>query len=106
MSNLISKEQVKKLGELCMLELSEADITKLSTMFSDTLKYIETLNELDIAEVPETFQVTGLTNVFQQSVGAVTIANTLSKDEVIANTHELIKGLIATNAVFDRNSSA
>ncbi len=93
----ITTEQVKKIAKLCKLTLTEEEIKKLSKLLSETLDYINALNELDVTNTPETFQVTGLTNVFQNGS-----SNTLSKEEALANSKEIIKGMFVTEAVFDR----
>ena len=96
---LITKEQVVKIAELCKLQLSEAEVEKFSRLFSETLQVIDVLNELDTSKVPETYQVNGLTNVFQKDDENVA---TLTKEEVLKNAKRVEKGLIATEAVFDR----
>ena len=96
---VITKAQVKKVAQLCKLTLSEEEVDKFSKMFSETLTVIDVLNELDTANVPETYQVTGLTNVYQVPGGNVA---TLTKEEVLQNADEVVRGLFATNAVFDR----
>lgn len=96
---LITKEQVVKIAELCKLQLSEEEVEKFSKLFSETLQVIDVLNELDTTKVPETYQVNGLTNVFQKDDENVA---TLTKDEVLKNAKRVEKGLFATEAVFDR----
>lgn len=94
---IVSFEEVKKIAKLCKLTLTEKEMEKLSKMLSETLDYINVLDELDVTNTSETFQVTGLTNVFQDG-----FSNTLSKEDALANAKEVIKGLFATEAVFDR----
>lgn len=96
---LITKEQVVKIAALCKLQLSEAEVEKFSRLFSETLQVIDVLNELDTSKVPETYQVNGLTNVFQKDDENVA---TLTKEEVLKNAKRVEKGLFATEAVFDR----
>lgn len=98
MADVISKEQVKKISDLVKVPLTETEVEKLATMFSETLKTIEVLKELDTSSTEETYQVTGLTNVFQTDKNTAT----LSQEEAIKNAKEKINGLIATKAVFDR----
>ncbi len=97
MEKNITTEQVKKIAKLCKLTLTEEEIKKLSKLLSETLDYVNVLDELDVSKVSETFQVTGLTNVFQDG-----FSNTLSKEEALVNSKEIIKGMFATEAVFDR----
>lgn len=101
----ISKEEVKKLAILANLDVSGQE-EKLAEILSDTLKHMENLNELDTSKTQETYQVTGLTNVFQKEDAK---AQTLTKEEALSNAKETRDyaahkkdGLFATKAVFDR----
>ena len=94
----LTKEQVLHIAKLCNLTLTESEVEKLAKMLSDTLDYIGVLDELDTSGVNETFQVTGLTNVFQQKNDEVT---TLSQEEALKNAKEVIKDMFATKGVFE-----
>lgn len=96
---MISKEQVLDTAKLCNLTLSDDEVTRLSEMFSDTVSYISVLDELDTSGVEETFQVTGLTNVFQKEDEKET---TLSQKEALSNSKNIIKGMFAAKPVFKR----
>jgi aspartyl-tRNA(Asn)/glutamyl-tRNA(Gln) amidotransferase subunit C len=96
---LITKEQVVKIAELCKLELTKEEVEKFSKLFSETLKVIAVLDELDTPNVKETYQVNGLMNVFQKDDENVA---TLTQKEVLKNAKKVEKGLIATDPVFDR----
>jgi len=96
--NVISKEEVKKIGKLSELNvLGEEE--KFSELLSDTISYVDILNELDTSNTPETYQVTGLTNVFQK--GSENKA-TLTKEEALSNAKGVEDGLFVTDPVFDR----
>jgi len=93
----ISVDEVRRIISLCNLDISGQE-EKFSHILSDTLTYLEILNELDTSGVPETYQVTGLTNVFQ----AENNSKTLTKKEALSNAKEEMDGLFATKAVFER----
>jgi len=93
----ISKEEVKKIADLANLDIS-GEVDKLTTLLSDTLGYIQTLKELDTSKVGETFQVTGLTDVFQDD----SKADSLTKEEALSNSSDNYKGLFSTKPVFKR----
>lgn len=95
---IITKEQVKKITKLVKLNLSDAEIDNYAHKFTDTLKYINVLNELDTDNVPETYQVNGLTDVYQTPENCVT----LPREKALANAHEVKKNLFVTQGVFDR----
>lgn len=94
----ITKEQVKHIAKLCELTLSQEEEQKLSKMFTDTIEYIQVLDELDVSKVTETYQVTGQTNVFM--VNEENKA-TLSHKEALKNASDPLRGHFATKGVFD-----
>ncbi len=95
----MTREEVLHVADLCNLELSEKEIEKLAVMLTDTLGYIEILKELDTKDVKETYQVTGMTNIFQEEEETST---TLTQEEALSNAREVIKEMFATKAVFER----
>ncbi len=95
----LSKEEVLHIAQLCNLTLNQVEIDKLSVMLAETIEYVKVLDELDTSHVKETYQVTGLTNVFQKTGQKNT---TLSQQEALANAKEVIKDMFATKAVFER----
>ena len=94
----ITQETVKKIAKLCKLDVTGIE-EKLAVMFNDTLKSIEVLNELDLAALPETYQVTGLTNVFQKDGEP---SDTLPKEKALSNANVKLNDLFVTEGVFDR----
>ncbi|OGC46943.1 hypothetical protein A3F07_02765 [candidate division WWE3 bacterium RIFCSPHIGHO2_12_FULL_38_15] len=95
----ISKKQVKHVAELCRLEISDAEVEKLSALFTDTLNYMNVIGELDTAAVVETSHVTGEKNVFSSKDNKAT----LKREAVLSNAGETENGLIVTKGVFDRD---
>jgi aspartyl-tRNA(Asn)/glutamyl-tRNA(Gln) amidotransferase subunit C len=95
--NQISKEDIKKLSDLADLDVSGQE-GKLSEILSETLDYVKTLEELDTENVEETFQVTGLTNVFRDEGSG----DLLTKGQALSNARETDSGLFSTKAVFNR----
>lgn len=95
---MISKEQVEKIAKLVKIDLTEAEKTKFAKMFSETLEYVEILKELETENIEETYQVNGLTNVFQTPENKAT----LPSSEVVKNAANVKKGLFVTEGVFDR----
>ena len=98
MASRVTKEDVKRIALLCRLKVTEEEISLFSKLFTETLKYMDMLNELDTTGVAETYQVTGLTNIFQKSDQKTT----LSKEEALSNAGEVVDGYFATKAVFER----
>jgi len=98
MTKIINIKQVEKVGELSKLKLTEAEKKKLLELFTETLDYIDVLDELSLKKVTETYQITGLVNVFLQEGSATT----LSQKEVLSNAKEVVKNLFATAQVLER----
>jgi len=96
--NIISEEQVKKIALLADLDI-DGNEKKFSELLSDTLEYVQILNELNTSNVKETYQITGLENVFQKENQNTA---TLSKEEALSNGNKVENGLFATKPVFDR----
>ena len=99
MSDRITIEDTKHVAQLSNLDLSEKELQKLTAMFSDTLDYIAVLEELDTSYVKETFQVTGLKNVFQDRGVS---DQELTQEQALKNASEVVQGKFVTEAVFDR----
>ena len=93
----ISIEEVRKIAEMSKLNIT-GDEEKFSQLLSQTLEYIKILEELDTSKINETFQVTGLTNVFQNGSQKAT----LTREEALQNAKEVVRNLVATKGVFDR----
>lgn len=92
----ISVEEVNKIAKLSKLDIgSQAE--KFSELLSDTLNYIQVLEALNTDNVSETYQVTGLCNVYQTNQSV-----TLDKEESLKNASHRVKDLFGTSAVFDR----
>lgn len=61
----ISKKEVQHVALLARLGLSEAELEKFTKELSKILEFVSQLGEVDTTDVPETAQVTGLTNVLR-----------------------------------------
>ncbi|MEK9159178.1 MAG: Asp-tRNA(Asn)/Glu-tRNA(Gln) amidotransferase subunit GatC [Patescibacteria group bacterium] len=59
----LTKEQVEKIAQLARLQLTEEEMERYAGQLTEILNYVDVLKELDTTGVPETSQVTGLTNV-------------------------------------------
>lgn len=95
----ITKDDVVYVAKLTNLPVSEEDTEKFAGLFTQTLDYINVLEELDTTKAEGTYQVNGLTNVFMDQTLPTT---TLTQEEVFQNASEVIDEKLATDAVFDR----
>lgn len=80
----LSTEEVKHLGKLASLTLTDDEITKYKSQFNETLDYIENLKELNTDEASNEVYVFDTVNVGFED-GKVNTRK-LSIDEVLQNT--------------------
>ncbi len=62
----LNKKQIQHIANLARLELTEKELKTYGSQLSDVLSYIDQLQEVDVAGVEPTAQVTGLENVFRE----------------------------------------
>ena len=99
MSNNFNLEDTMHVAQLCALNLSQEELSKLTEMFSGTLDYVALLDKLDTSGVSETSQVTGLKNVFQTiDIGRLT----LEQGAALKNANKVRDKKFVTKAVFNR----
>lgn len=91
------KINVKHVAKLANLPLSEDEENKFENQLSETLKYIEGLNEVDTKNVNPTDHVTGQENVFR----ADTTSPSLSQNEALTNTKNKHNGMFKVKAVLN-----
>ncbi len=84
---MIDEKDVKHVAKLARIALSEAEVKKFSKDLSGILEYVEILKEVKTDNVPETSQVTGLTNV----MGEDKVRRSVSTKEELLACSELPK---------------
>ena len=63
-----TRDDVLKLARLARIDLDEAEVERFTSEFSEILKYVEQLQQVDVTGLEPTSQVTGLTNVMRPDV--------------------------------------
>jgi len=94
--NRLTKDEVLHIAKLANLTLSEEEVKVFGGQLSETLDYVERLNELKTESVLPTFQTTGLKNVTRDDV----IKPSLTQDEALKNAKAIVKGYFKTKAIF------
>ncbi len=61
----LSRDDIVKLAALARLDLSDDEIAEYSQELTEILHYVEQLQNVDVAGLQPTNQVTGLTNVMR-----------------------------------------
>ena len=59
----ITQDNILKLARLARLDLTKDEISEFATELSKIIDYVTMLNDVDVAGLKPTNQVTGLTNV-------------------------------------------
>ncbi len=62
----ITSDDVRKVAQLCRLEISEDDIEKFSNQLEGILEYIAQLDRIDTLNVPPTTRAVEVVNVFRE----------------------------------------
>ena len=63
---MLSDDQVKHVAKLARIKLTDEEVKKFGPQLSKVLDYMDILSEVDTKNVPETSQVTGLSNVMEK----------------------------------------
>ncbi len=77
----LSPETVKYVADLSRIELTAAELEKLSKQLLAVLDYIDQLKELDVSQVPATSHILPLQNVLRKD----TPAPSLTPDKALHN---------------------
>ena len=96
----IMKIDIAKVAVLANLPLSSEKASILEKQLAEVLTYVERLNELDTAGVPETSQVTGLENVTRNDAAAPS----LTQEEAVQNKKDTVNGLFQVKAILEDKS--
>lgn len=76
----VSLEEVRHLAALSEINLSDEELTALTTDIDSIIDYINQLDELDTDGIEPTFQLTGLKNVWRND----DIEPQLAREELLA----------------------
>ena len=91
------KINVKHVAKLANLPISDEEAHKLEDQLSETLEYIEKLNEINTEKVEPTHSVTGLSNIMRSDE----TESSLSQDEALQNAKSKEKGFFKAKAIFE-----
>lgn len=93
----LTKDRVRHIARLANLNLDEEEIAKLEGQLSETLNFIEKLNQIDTSKVEVTSQVTGLSNVTFPDE----IKPSLSQKQALQNAKLTQDGFFKIKAIFE-----
>lgn len=87
-SRLISKKEVEHLAWLSRVSLSGEEKKLFTGQLNNILNYFKLIDEADTKDVPPTYNVLDLTNVFRKDV----VKPSLPRDEALKNAPKKEKG--------------
>jgi aspartyl-tRNA(Asn)/glutamyl-tRNA(Gln) amidotransferase subunit C len=85
---MLSRDQVLHVARLARLELTDSEIERFGGELSKVLDYIETINQLDLDDVPPTSHVINVENALREDVARPS----LPPDVALANAPEVEDG--------------
>lgn len=94
------QNDVKKVSELASIPLTQQETEKLADGFTQTMKVVDTLSTVTVANVEPTSQVTGLENVFREDT--IDTTHMLSQQEALANAKHTHNGYFVVSRVLDQ----
>lgn len=80
----ITDEEVKHIAKLSALTLDDGEIDGMKAHLTKVLGYFETLDSVDVSDVPPTEHILGAVNVLRKDVPK----ESMPKGELIANAPE------------------
>lgn len=86
MKRILNKDEIKHLGNLSGIQLTDAEIETYKKQLSETLDYMENINELRTENVPPTSNVSNLENVFFHDGGEN--KRGLAQNEALSNAKQ------------------
>ena len=98
----ITTEDVEKIAKLAKLTFSEAEKEKFTRQLAEIIEYVNKLDELDTSNVPPTYHVLGLSNVYREDVEK----ECLTPDEATANAPKKVENFFSVPKVISRDSDA
>lgn len=94
---VLTSVEVAHVARLARLRLSDEELELMRSQLSNILAYIELLQEVDVAGVTPTAQVTGLATVLR----ADAVTEELSREAALSNAPAQEEGMFRVRAVFE-----
>lgn len=93
----LSKDEVKKIGHLAKLPLTDDEIERLRGELSSTIEYVQILESVPTDKTALPPQLINLENVYREDV----VQPSLSQEQALSNAKRTHNGYIVIDAVFE-----
>lgn len=94
----LSTQDVVHIASLAKLKLTNKEIEKFKKELSETIDYINKLNEIDTSKVEPMSHVTGLKNVYREDIEKLA----LTQKSVLSQTRKSHNGYFEVDIVLDK----
>jgi len=98
---LISKKDTLRLVKLSNLKLGDDETKSLARDLSEIVDYFKALTELDLRNIPETSQTTGLIDVLRAD--SIDSTRTFSAEGAVSGTDNIYNNLFVVPQTIDKN---
>jgi len=95
----LTKSDILHIAKLANLTLSDEEVEKYTNQLSETIKYVENLNELDTKAVVPTSHSTNVTNVYFEDGEKNT--RLFSKEEALKNAKNQKNGQFVVKRIME-----
>ena len=95
---MITKEEVRRIAKLSMLELKEDDVEKFCAQFNEILDYMKEIDSLDLDNQEAVFHIGELKNVFREDEVVESMAN----ETTLQNAPDAADGAFRVPKVIER----
>lgn len=85
---MITKEEVEHVGWLARIEIHESEAQAYAEKLNAVLDYFSQLDEVDTGNVPPTYHVADIINVFREDV----VKPSMPQEKVLSNTEKKQEG--------------
>jgi aspartyl-tRNA(Asn)/glutamyl-tRNA(Gln) amidotransferase subunit C len=100
--SMVSKEEIRALGSLARLQLTESEIDTLQSELSGILEHMEMLNEVDTSGVAPMTHV----DTTEQALRSDEIAESLDRDRILAAAHRTEDDCFAVPSILPGGSES
>lgn len=87
---ILSKKEVEHIAKLCRIKLTEEEKELFTKQFNDILNFFKQLDEIDTTEIPPTFHVLDISNVYREDE----VKACLPKEKIFLNVPKKEKDFI------------
>ncbi len=96
----LSLIDLQHLSKLANLNVTEEQLSALAPQLSEILEFVGKLEEVDVTDVVETVEITGLKNVYAKDVSV----ECLEPEVAIGQAPKTSKGYVLVPAIFEEGS--